>query len=146
MCVDHPCSGTPDDIERLMALGLTHKLALDRFEIEEPDPYLPWQKRWRTIRVVIPAIVGHEFDINPRFGKCVFHNEQGLCDIHADKPIGGKLASCCRGAGLASKAHDEIIALWDSSKGKSIVKRFMDELRKSLESDYDDSRTNSKSP
>ena len=134
MCEWHPCTSTPDDIERLIEAGFMHQLAEDRFEIEVPalEGHPELGNRWKTIRAILPAVKGSEFELgpNPHHGECVFFNE-GLCDLHAQglKPTGGRKASCQRtmdGEGYA--IHRELIEQWDTEQGRALVRRFVDEV------------------
>lgn len=128
MCRSHPCSGTPSDIEKLMDMGLIDRLALDRFEVEEDDPWLPGYRRWRVIKAILPAVVGNEFGSNPLHGQCTFLGDDGLCQIHADKPIVGKLASCSRTMEEGRNIHEVVIDTWDTPEGKRVRQRFHEEI------------------
>jgi len=134
MCRHHPCTSTPDDVERLIEAGFVHQLSEDRFEVEVPalEGHPELGNRWKVIRAILPAVKGYEYESgpNPHHGECVFF-EHGLCVLHESslKPTGGKKASCQRTmVGSGYSIHRELIESWDTEQGRALVRRFVGEI------------------
>ncbi len=123
MCYSRPCTGTPDDIKKIIAAGFKNKLMLDWWastlsqEIDEAE-----------LLFLSPAIVGHENQVAPMtpIGRCAFLTDEGRCELHALglKPIGGRLATCNHNKienQNALEIFQTIVASWDTKIGKQLI-------------------------
>jgi len=115
MC-DRPCWPTPEEVEELVKKGFGKRLMLDW-----------WQRCFSDdIMLVSPALIGFEQRMAPSLhpiGGCTFQNSDGLCELHQIglKPIEGRLASCKR-QNNGYDLHKAVSELWDSDKGREVVK------------------------
>jgi hypothetical protein len=117
MCKYTPCSPTPKDVQVLIKNGHANRLAITRFEIEDPTT----DSGWRTVKAIMPAIEGCHSGYNPLSGPCNFFKD-GRCEIHTIKPTGGKLARHeWKQNGKNQEIHDKILKMWDSTIGELMV-------------------------
>lgn len=131
MCRIHPCTTTPNDVERLIEAGYIERLSLDYFDLEEPEPYLPCMNRWRTVKAVLPGVKGREFvERNPSQGECTFLTANGLCELHDIKlkPTMGRIAHCGLAMGDFQEQHTLVVLQWDTVEGLKVYQEFLEEI------------------
>lgn len=107
MCRRCPCFPTPDDVVRLIQAGYMDKLIITFHPDEKSNDY------------PIPLVAPKEKEK----GGCVFHNKEGLCDLHESglKPTEGKMAI----HNLADNGlRRSIIYTWITPKGVEVMRHF----------------------
>lgn len=120
------CWPSPAEAAKLLDMGLAKQLMKDQ-----------WYQSWGEgdIDLLCGAIPGHEgrnsprrdffdFGPDPRSKGCVLLKE-GLCSIHACKPIEGRLAhhDHIRAAEF-NDVHEAVAVLWDTDEGRAVVSRW----------------------
>lgn len=103
-----------------MEAGHGKKLMLDYWEADEDLPYT---------EILVPAVVGYETGFAEYYGGigvCTFF-VGGRCQIHALKPIEGRLANHA-GQDNGNDLHLAVARTWDSDAGRAAVARFKKEF------------------
>lgn len=125
-----PCWGTPEDIEKIMDAGYSHRL-MSEFWANAKEGQI-------DIDFPAPAIKGYEGKKSPFWPKsdegCTFWNEDGLCDLHdlGLKPIEGRLANC-KSEDNMQGVHEEVARTWDTDKGRAVLARWVKETNVDVE-------------
>lgn len=107
-----PCSGTPEDMEKLIDHGYADRLSYDDLE---PKPY-----------ILKPSLKGYEGKKQPWLTAspdgCTFW-KNGKCELHASglKPIQGKLAHHDETEKQRLEIQDFLVKSWEGQKGKKVI-------------------------
>lgn len=108
MCKRMSCIATPQDVEKLIAAGYKDKLEIRVYYDEKTLVHFPL--------------------IAPKFSKetgCVFHNDQGLCELHDKKlkPTEGRVANH---ALVQPRLSASIAFTWCRGNGEEVMAQFED--------------------
>lgn len=109
MCLNTPCSGTPDEIEKLIEAGYEKKLDMGFYN---------------GIDFVRPKGASGVFG-----GRCAFLTDKFLCSLHklGLKPLEGRIAIHGATNGRTKKVF--IVNKWNTKKGRRIVELFKQKLQ-----------------
>lgn len=127
-CANRPCWGTPEDIGKLLDLGMADRLMLDWWVGGLDD-----DADWEDVYIIAPACQGHEGDKAPEmglsnfgssFGRCVFLADDDRCEIHEHKPREGREAYPCQAGIDHGKLHKDVARTWDTDEGRLVVLRW----------------------
>lgn len=120
MCL-RPCWGTPEELEKIIDAGFSHKLMMDYFEEESGND---------RVYLLCGALQGYEGKRAPYWPQddrgCAFFNEQRLCDLHDSKikPVEGRVADCNHIGDDDYYIHEEVAMLWNTNKGRSVLAKW----------------------
>lgn len=134
MCHSRPCMEGPEEFEKIIEAGFADKLRVDYYHTKK-----------RNIEFITGAvyerIIGSPVD-KPEYqttykhytswwpgGKCVLLTEDNKCSLHELdlKPEQGRQA-CCKEDNDVSKDNEYYAKLWNTKKGRALVKRFKELL------------------
>ena len=120
-CTYAPGFMTPNEAELAINSGYAGQLMIDWWVMDVGT---------KDIELLCPAVIGHEGRYAPELnffsvskGVCTFFVD-GKCKIHDS---GFKPLECCRAMACEESYMDRergIVKLWDTPKGKKILKRF----------------------
>lgn len=119
MCKKRPCWGTPEEIEKIMDAGYSHRLMYDYWVGNFTD-------REGDTPIIAPAIVNCESGYAPFWptGRCTFLNNKDRCDIYNIRPIEARVAHHNQTKGI----HREIAKAWDTPEGTQVIARWKREM------------------
>ncbi len=114
-CRQRPCWPTPDEVRKLIELGYGKRLWLDYWCGERYD------NPNRDIHIPAPAITGYENRMASFFpvGQCTFLNAEGLCEIHAVKPMEGRLITCS--GATPNDLHRTVAMMWNNPAAQKLA-------------------------
>lgn len=120
MCKERPCWGTPEEIEKIMESGFSHRLMYDYWAggfSEDSETDIP---------IIAPAIVKYEGKNAPFWprGRCTFLNSKNRCEIYAIRPIEARVAHHDQKVGV----HKEVAETWDTLEGKRVYEKWREKV------------------
>lgn len=148
MCSSRPCFGTPEEFEKIIEAGFADKLRIDYYyrgskgkkDIEfltgaayeqDVDKWLELKRNPEfkiTDDIPYKTIYSHYSPFWPG-GRCVLLTEDNKCSLHELdlKPEQGRQA-CCKEENDTAKDNEYYAKLWNTKKGRALVKRFKEML------------------